>query len=184
MASVETQAPLEDATAAAGAAEVEVPAAIVAQSLGEYARASWARLRAGQSGVLPVLAGMVVITVVFEIISPRNTFLSGVNLVNLFQQSAVVIVLGMAEGFALLLGEIDLSVGFMAAVGAAISVQLVQPNTTNFPWWLAITVSLGSCALLGALQGTIISRLHVPSFVVTLAGFLVLNGLFLIILLL
>ena len=184
MLSVEESATLPGELVAPEAVAAAVPPAIVAQSLGEYMRAWGARIRAGESGVLPVLAGLVVITVLFEIVSPGNVFLEPLNLVNLLQQGAVVMVLAMAESFALLLGEIDLSVGWMLAFGGVIAVQLVQPRTTNWPWWLAIIVALVSCAIFGALQGTLISRLRLPSFIVTLAGFLILNGVVLFILLL
>jgi D-xylose transport system permease protein len=173
-----------DLTEAAGAAQVEVPPALVAQSLGEYITASLARVRSGESGVLPVIIGLVIISLVFEVISPGHLFLSPGNLVNLFQQSAVFMVLAMAEGFALLLGEIDLSIGYVGACGAAIAVQLVQPVTTKWPWWGAIIAGLLFCAAFGALQGLLITRLRLPSFIVTLAGLLIGNGLFLIILLL
>ena len=160
----------------------EVPPAVVAQSLSQYVRGSIARIRAGESGVIPVVVAMVAILIVFTIWSPNHVFLSAVNLVNLFQQSAVVMVLAMGEGFALLLGEIDLSVGFVGACGAAITVQLVQPVTTRWPWWAAIAAGLLFCAVFGAIQGTLITRLRLPSFIVTLGGFLIANGLFLIIL--
>ena len=173
-----------DLTASTQAAELVVPPEIVAQSLSEYVRGFGVRLRSGQSGVLPVIAAMIVITIVFEAISPRNVFLDPRNLVNLFQQSAVIMVLAMAEGFVLLLGEIDLSVGFTAAVGGVIGVQLVQPATTNWPWWAAIIVALLACAAIGAVWGTLITRLRLPSFIVTLAGLLILNGVMLILLLL
>jgi D-xylose transport system permease protein len=173
--------PLADPPAA-DAARSDVPPEIVAQTLGEYLRAWWARLRSGQSGVLPVVVGLVLIAVVFQAISPGHVFLSPNNLVNLFQQSAVFMVLAMAEGFALLLGEIDLSAGYAAAVGGVIGVQLVQPATTRWPWWAAIVAALLGCAVIGAVQGTIITRLRLPSFVVTLAGLLILNGLMLILL--
>jgi D-xylose transport system permease protein len=70
----------------------------------------------------------------------------------------------------------------VGACGAAITVQLVQPLTTNWPWWAAILAGLAFCAAFGAIQGTLITRLRLPSFIVTLAGFLIANGLFLIIL--
>src|SRR5438105_12037601 len=85
-------------------AAVEVPPELVAQSLGEYLRAYGARIRGGDSGVLPVVLGLIVISAVFEAISPDHVFASPGNLVNLFQQSAVFMVLSMAEAFALLLG--------------------------------------------------------------------------------
>src|ERR1700704_4309848 len=146
-----------DLTEAAGAAQVEVPPALVAQSLGEYITASLARVRSGESGVLPVIIGLVIISLVFQVISPGHLFLSPGNLVNLFQQSAVFMVLAMAEGFALLLGEIDLSAGYVAAVGGVIGVQLVQPTTTNWPWWLAIIAALLACAVIGFFQGSLIT---------------------------
>src|SRR5260370_2201153 len=88
----------------------------------------------------------------------------------------------MYETFAVVLGEIDLSIGFVGASGAVIAVQLVQPATTNWPWWAAILAALAFCAAVGTVQGTIISRLGIPSFIVTLAGFLIFNGAMLILL--
>ena len=159
----------------------EVPPEILAQSLGQYVRAYLARIRAGESGILPVIAAMIAIVVVFSVLSP--VYLSAGNLVNLFQQSAVIMVLAMAEAFALVLGEIDLSVGFVGACGAAITVQLIQPATTNWPWSLAILAGLLFCVVFGMIQGLLITRLRLPSFIVTLGGYLVANGIFLKILL-
>ena len=173
-----------DPTAAVQAAEAEVPPALVAQTLGEYARAWVGRMRGGDIGVLPVVVGLAAIMIVFELISPNHVFLSADNLVNLFEQSAVFMVLAMAETFALILGEIDLSIGYVGACGAVIAVQLVQPATTRWPWWAAIAAALGFCAVVGAIQGTIITRLGIPSFIVTLAGYLIFNGVMLILLLL
>jgi D-xylose transport system permease protein len=173
-----------DLTAAPESGTVDLPPEIVAQSLGAYVRAQIERIKAGESGVLPVILGLVAIMVVFEAISPGHVFLSAINLVNLFQQSAVFMVLAMAEGFALVLGEIDLSIGYVGAVGAVVGVQLVQPQTVNWPWWAAIIGALLVCAAIGALQGTLITRLRLPSFIVTLAGFLIFNGVMLILLLL
>jgi D-xylose transport system permease protein len=184
MAGVAPEPDLTDLTAAPEAIQAELPPSVVAQTLGQYVRAYVARIRSGESGVLPVIVGLVAIMVVFEAISPNHVFLSAGNVVNLFQQSAVFMVLAMAEGFALVLGEIDLSVGYVGAVGAVVGVQLVQPTTTNWPWWAAIVAALLVCAAIGAVQGTLITRLRLPSFIVTLAGFLIFNGLMLILLLL
>src|SRR6266699_1329679 len=170
-----------DPTASAEAAIV-VPPEIIAQSLGEWFRAWLARLRAGQSGVLPVILGLVLISIVFTAISPNNLFLSAGNLGNLFQQSAVFMVLAMAEIFVLLLGEIDLATGFTAGVGGVVAVQLVQPVTTKWPWWGAIAAALLVCAVIGLLQGTLITRLRLSSLIVTLAGSLILSGVLLILL--
>src|SRR4030088_2882060 len=133
MARAEAPQPPPDQTAASDAAAVEVPPELVAQSLGDWVRGWFARVRAGQSVVLPVIVGLVLITIVFTAISPNHLFLSAGNLVNLFQQSAVFMVLAMAETFALLLGEIDLSVGFVGACGGVIALQLVQPGDPKRP---------------------------------------------------
>jgi len=173
--------PIPDLTAAGGGASL-VPPEITAQTLREYVQGQALRIKGGESGILPVLLGLVVIVVVFQAISPHHVYLSADNIVNIFQQSAVFMVLAMAETWVLLLGDIDLSTGYVAAVGGAIAVQLVEPVTTNWAWWAAIAVALLACALIGAVWGTLITRLRLPSFIVTLAGFLICNGLVLIIL--
>jgi D-xylose transport system permease protein len=182
MARAEAPESLPDPTAATEAAAVELPPELVAQSLGEWFRAWLARVRAGQSGVLPVIVGLVLISIVFTAISPSHLYLSAGNLVNLFQQSAVFMVLAMAETFALLLGEIDLSVGYVGATGGVIAVQLAQPVTARWPWWGAIIAALLVCALVGAMFGTLITRLRLSSLIVTLAGGLIFNGVLLIVL--
>ena len=173
---------LVDLTAATDVAVPLVPAEIVAQGLGDYFKARWIRIRSGDSGFLPVLLGMVVIVIVFQIISPNHSFLTAGNLVNLFQQSAVYITLGMAEIFVLLLGEIDLSLGYLGPVGAVIAIQLVEPATGNWPWEPAVIVALLCCGVIGFIQGSLVARLGIPSFIVTLAGLLILNGAMLLLL--
>jgi D-xylose transport system permease protein len=164
------------------AAAVEViPPEIVAQSLGQYLRAMLARARGGDAGVLPVAMALIGVTAVFTVVSPNHVFLSPGNLVNLFDQSAVFMVLAMGEGFVLLIGEIDLSIGYVAAIGGIVAAQLVQPGT-SWPWWAAILAALVVCAGIGFIQGTIITRLGIPAFVVTLSGFLFWFGVMIIIL--
>src|ERR1700694_5123275 len=174
------QAP--DPTAAVHAAAMEVPPELVAQSLGEWFRAWLTRIRSGDSGALPVILALLIITIVFQAISPHHVFLSAGNLVALFQQSAVFMVLAMGEIFVILLGEIDLSIAYAGGVGAAVTVQLVQPGTAKWPWWGAIIAGLVVCAVIGALQGTLITRLRLSSLIVTLAGLLIWQGTMLIIL--
>ena len=142
---------------------------VLAESLGDYVHAWWRRIRGGESGALPIIIGLIVISIFFEVQS--SAFLTATNVVNLFVQATFIILLGMAELYALLLSEIDLSVGFVGAVGASIAMALIgEPQ--NWVWWLALIVGMGACALIGAFQGTIITRLKIPSFVVTLAGLL------------
>lgn len=176
--------PMVDLTAAStGAAAAEVPPELLAQSLGQYLRAWLQRIRSGDSGVLPVLLGIIVVAIAFQIISPENAYLRASNLVYIFALSTVYVVLATAEIVVLLLGEIDLSIGSVALLGGTIAFKLVQQNPgPNWPWWAAILMTLLCCGFIGAIQGTLAARLRIPSFVVTLAGFLFFQGVIVIIL--
>ena len=169
-----------DLTLDAKVAAADVPPELVAQSLGQYFRASWARVRGGNSGVLPVILGLVLVAIGFQIANSK--FLSAQNLVNLFEQSTVYMLLAIAEIFALLLGEIDLSVGLVMGLGSVVVAELVQPTGANWPWWAAIIVTLIACAAVGAIQGSMVARLRMPSFIVTLGGLLILEGVAIIVL--
>jgi D-xylose transport system permease protein len=177
-----TEIPPDPTAAAAETAVLDIPPELVAQSLGEYLRGWFARVRNGDSGVLPVILAIIVVAVTFQI--GNRHFLSAENLVNLLEQSTVFMVLAMAEIFALLLAEIDLSVGLVMGLGAVVACELVQPPPAglNWPWWLAIIAALLLCAGVGAIQGTLVARLRMPSFIVTLGGLLILEGVAIIIL--
>ena len=123
--------------------------------------------------MLPVVGGLLLISILFQ--SLNGNFLTAGNLVNLLVQAAVFSLLAMAEIFVLLLGEIDLSIGFVAAIqGRSWPPGSAPP--TSWPWPLAVAVALAICAGIGLLQGMIITRLGLPSFVVTLAGLLFWEG--------
>src|ERR1700729_3794793 len=169
-----------DLTLDTSAATADVPAELLAQSLGQYFRASWLRVRGGNAGVLPVLLALLVVAIGFQIANSK--FLSAQNLGNLFEQSTVYMLLAMAEIFALLLGEIDLSVGLVMGLSSVVVAELVQPSGANWPWWAAIIVALLASSLFGAIQGTLVSRLKMPSFIVTLGGLLILEGVAIIVL--
>jgi D-xylose transport system permease protein len=161
-------------------ADPGVPPEILARSLGQYLRAWWGRVRGGDSGVLPVVLGIVVVAVSFQI--ANSTFLSAQNLVNLFEQSTIYMLLAMAEIFVLLLAEIDLSVGLVMALSSVMVAELVQPTGANWPWWAAIIVALLACSAFGAILGWLVARLRMPSFIVTLGGLLILEGVAIIVL--
>ncbi|MFZ0169910.1 MAG: ABC transporter permease [Candidatus Dormiibacterota bacterium] len=176
--------PLVDLTAVAPSEAVaDLPPELLAQTLGQYLRAWGQRVRSGESGVLPVLLGIIAVAVTFEIITPENAYLRPSNLVYIFGLSTVYVVLATAEIAVLLLGEIDLSIGSVALLGGTITFKLVQQNPgPNWPWWAAILTTLVCCGIIGAIQGTLVARLRIPSFVVTLAGFLLFEGIIIIIL--
>jgi D-xylose transport system permease protein len=175
--STDVQPPAEADEAASEAAATAAPE-VIADSLGEYIKIWWARVRSGDSGALPVLLGLVAIVIYFQVRS--SLFLSAGNLVNLMTQAAWIVLLGMAEVFVLLLGEIDLSIGYTSVIGATFTLWLLEPPGPA-PWPLAVLVGLAFPALFGAVEGVIITRLRLPSFVVTLAGQLAGLGLLLFI---
>jgi len=131
---------------------------------------------------LPVILAIAVVAVTFQIITPQHAFLRPSNLVYIFGLSTVYMVLAMAETVVLLLGEIDLSVGAVALIGGVIAFKLVQQPGPAWPWWAALLAALALCGLIGALQGTLVARLKIPSFVVTLGGFLLFSGILVLVL--
>jgi D-xylose transport system permease protein len=157
-----------DLAAAGGSAE------LMASSIGDYALIWWRRVRNGESGALPIILGLVAIVIFFQV--KNSYFLTAGNLVNLMIQSVPFILLGMAEIFVLLLGEIDLSVGYNAAIGATICLWAAY----TLPWPVAIILGLLASAFIGLIQGLLITLLGLPSFVVTLAGLLGLEGLLIV----
>ena len=102
-------APATSGTALAPEALVALAPEVLADSLGDYLRAWWKRIRGGESGALPIIAGLIVICIFFDVQS--SAFLTATNIVNLFVQAAFIILLGMGELYALILSEVDLSVG-------------------------------------------------------------------------
>jgi D-xylose transport system permease protein len=136
----------------------------------------WAQikgLRRGDSGMLPIIVGIAVLVAYFQI---RNSlFLSAGNLVNLFVQATAYVMLGMAEIWLLLLGDIDLSIGYVSVLGGATAVILTDTQF-HWPWYLAILAAIVVTTAIGALHGAITILLRVPSFIVTLAGLLAWEG--------
>jgi D-xylose transport system permease protein len=124
------------------------------------------RLKSGELGALPVIFGLIVIWAVFY--SQQSTFLSAFNLTNLALQISAVGIMSIGVVWVLLLGEIDLSIGSVPGLAAAVCV--VSNLDGGVPGWLAIIIGLAVGAGVGLLQGLIITLLQVPSFIVTLAG--------------
>jgi D-xylose transport system permease protein len=132
-----------------------------------------ARVRGGDVGSLPAVLGLVVLVAVFSALRPAE-FTNAGNFANLLHQSAAVIVIAMGLVFVLLLGEIDLSAGF--AAGTAAAVMGLAAQDAGAPWWLAVLACLVTGVVIGTCIGLLVARLGIPSFVVTLAAFLGLQG--------
>jgi len=154
-----------------------LPTAEVAEpttSLANYARDWWVGVRNGELGALPIVLGIVIIAIYFQ--ARNSQFLTAGNFVNLIAQASPIIIIGMGLVFVLLLGEIDLSVGFVSGMGGVIAAVLLRPDGNASPTWLALVLAIGTGTVIGLLQGFFFARIGVPSFVVTLAGLLAWNG--------
>lgn len=126
------------------------------------------RVSSGNVGSLPVVLGLVIIAIIFQ--AANKNFLTPLNLTNLLVQIASMGLISVGIVLVLLIGEIDLSVGAVSGLCAAI--MAVISVRYGMPAWMALLGGILSGTLIGLLQGWWFARLHVPSFVVTLAGFL------------
>lgn len=137
---------------------------------------AWLNIRTGNLGPLPIIVGLVVVVVLFGFTA--TNFFTAVNFVNLIEETAGTAMLAYGVVFVLLLGEIDLSIGYVAGIGALIVAELQLPGSGHtLPGLLAMVIAVAACAGIGLLQGGIIAFVGVPSFVVTLGGFLIWQGL-------
>src|SRR3954469_12084025 len=146
--------------------------------LGEAAGAYWERIKGGDLGALPAIFGIIVLVIVFGVMQP-DSFLTEQNFANLINQGAAIMVLAMGLVFVLLLGEIDLSAGFTAGMGAAILGVTLTNHGWN--WILSILAALLTGVVIGFTIAVLVARLGIPSFVVSLAYFLGLQGAMLLI---
>ncbi len=142
-------------------------------SLGDYARNYLRRMKGGDMGSLPIILGLLVIAIIFQF--QNEHFLTPRNFVNLIVQMAGITTISIGVVFVLLLGEIDLSIGYVSAVVAVFMTMRLRPPD-GWPWPAAIVGALIVAAIIGIIQGTIITKAKLPSFIVTLAGLLVWNG--------
>lgn len=145
---------------------------VTPQGITDSVRATIRRVRGGDLGMLPVVGGIVVIWTIFQILNP--TFLSSTNLVNLSFDMVPVGVLALGIVCVLLAGQIDLSVGSVSGVSAAITAVVMVKNEQ--PIWLAVLAAVVGGCLIGWLYGQVLNRFGVPSFVVTLGGLLAFLG--------
>jgi len=159
------------------ATQVSPPGAVPAPpppgGIGDALRGYVAKVRGGDVGALPAVLGLVALVIVFSALR-SETFTNAFNVANLIHQASAVIVIAMGLVFVLLLGEIDLSAGFTAGTAAALTGVAV--TNRGYPWYVGVLVGLLTGAVIGGCIGLLVARLGIPSFVVTLAAFLGLQG--------
>jgi D-xylose transport system permease protein len=144
----------------------------------DQVRAYISRVRAGEMGLLPAIGGFVVLCILFQILSPD--FLSLINIANLLTQTSFLAMLAVALVFVILIAEVDLSAGVTAGVGMAVFIQL--NGNLGFPWPVALLIALAVGVVIGLFIGYFVSKVGIPSFVVTLGLFLGFQGLQLVLL--
>jgi D-xylose transport system permease protein len=175
-----TNPPTKTAANTAASSTTEVPSlasgheGTVRDQLDAYRQ----RVRGGEMGSLPALAGVIIIAIVFFIATPF--FITKTNIANLMTQTAGLMMLSMALTFVIILAEIDLSAGVTGGLGMAVFILLT--NVSNMPWIPALIIALLVGAVVGMFIGFFVARVGVPSFVVTLGLFLGFQGLNLVLL--
>jgi D-xylose transport system permease protein len=160
---------LDEAHQNLAAVATTVPAA---NTPGAYFRLYVQRVRGGEMGSLPAIAGLIVLVILFSALQP--TFRGLYNFGNLLTEGSGPILLAMGLVFVLLLGEIDLSAGFSGGVCAAVMVRLMVGY--DQPWPITIGAALVTGLVIGLLIGLLRTKVRIPSFVVTLALFLAFQG--------
>jgi D-xylose transport system permease protein len=136
------------------------------------------RVRGGDMGSLPALAGLVVLGILFT--SLDSVFFSKTNIANLMTQTAALMMLSMALTFVIIIAEIDLSAGVTG--GSAVSIWVLLVNSHGWNWVLALVVAVLCAAALGLFIGVFVAKVGIPSFVITLGLFLGLQGFMLVLL--
>jgi D-xylose transport system permease protein len=136
---------------------------------------AWLNLRTGNLGPVPIIVGEVAVVVIFGLTA--TNFFTAVNFVNLITQTAGTAMLAYGVVFVLLLGEIDLSIGYLAGIGALVVAELqLAGSSWQVNGILAMLIAVAACTVIGGVQGSIVAFIGVPSFVVTLGGFLIWQG--------
>lgn len=140
----------------------------------DYLRTWWTSVRSGELGSLPLIVGLVLILLVFGLL--EDVFITPRNFTNLLLQMSGIATIAMGVVFVLLIAEIDLSVAYVSAVGGVVMTLLLRPDDPGWPWLLAIVAALLITTLTGFINGLLVTKAGIPSFVVTLSGFLVYSG--------
>jgi D-xylose transport system permease protein len=133
-----------------------------------------ANIRSGNLGSTPVLVALAIVVLTFAFWAPN--FWSPANFQNIINDMAGLTLIAYGVVFVLLIGEIDLSVAFVSGVAGVVVAQLQRPDGAHLTWWVCVLLAILATTAIGAFQGSVVALIGVPSFVVTLAGLLIWNG--------
>jgi D-xylose transport system permease protein len=131
-------------------------------------------VRTGNLGSWPVIIALGVVALVFWQTAPN--FATPANFTNIITQMAGTCLIAYGVVFVLLIGEIDLSVAFVSGVAGVVVAETQLPNGANLPWFVCVFLAILAATLIGAFQGSVVALVGVPSFVVTLAGYEIWQG--------
>jgi D-xylose transport system permease protein len=138
-------------------------------------RRGYDNLRTGNLGILPIVIGVAFIVVFFSF--KATNFFTADNFNNIIVQMTGLTMLAFGVVFVLLLGEIDLSIGYLSGIAALVVAEFQLPGSGHaYPGLVAILIAVGVCTAIGGAQGSVVALVGVPSFVVTLAGLLIWQG--------
>lgn len=132
----------------------------------------------GQINTLPVLVGLVVVSVLFQLLN--SAFLTADNLTNLALECAATGTISIGVVIVLLVAQIDLSVGSLS--GFAPAIFAVGFVLHSWPLWLALVIAIAAAAAIGLIYGLIHTLFGIPSFIITMAGLMAVLGLQLLVL--
>jgi D-xylose transport system permease protein len=131
-------------------------------------------IRSGNLGSAPVIIALGLVVVVFS--QTAQNFFTPANFTNIITQMAGTALIAYGVVFVLLIGEIDLSVAFVSGVAGVVVAETQLPTGVNLPWFVCVFLAILAATLIGAFQGSIVALVGVPSFVVTLAGYEIWQG--------
>ncbi len=158
----------------ASAPESAVPTAAPPEPEGSLGTRIWENVKGGNLGSWPVIVALALIVLVFS--QTASNFFTPGNFTNIITQMAGTCLLAYGIVFVLLVGEIDLSVSFVSGVAGVVVAKTQLPTGWDLPWYLCVFLAILTAVAIGAFQGSIVALIGVPSFVVTLAGFEIWQG--------
>ena len=126
----------------------------------------------GVQSVVSATIGFIVLSIIFSIISP--SFRSGNNIQNLLRQIAPTLIIGIGQGYVLITGNVDLSIGSIVGMSAMTAGTLIVKGVNPV---LACIITIILALVIGVVNGTLIAKLNLPSFIATLGTMILARGL-------